>query len=330
MERTKKYLRELTAIFAKAKNKHEANYQSERVLVDMSDDKEFFTEVLQNHLRNKGSLNTLHYPVVALEVELNEYFGLVANCWIPLPNRETNMSSKSIHHHGDMLLTTVTAFGTGYDHWTFETPVVVDAKKDIYELKLLDNSPHPLHHVAFVDAYVAHLPLYPPDTTVTYALWSSRFPTTWVDKLKRIPVFQNNNDRLRAVGAKLGLAKQLELKIIEYYDFYPSCEGFRGMKERKEFERSNNEDYLASLFHVIQETGNEHLAPVVWEKLDSCEKIDNRELVKKYLKDLNAGKYIEGKISENHFGFDYANFTKEQILEALAVQNGKAQNSSNN
>lgn len=314
------YLTEITAVFKETKDKREANYRCNQLLIDMSGDRDFFTCVLERHLKTKGNLNTLHYPVVGLEIELNEYFGLIANCWIPLPGRESNLSSKSIHHHGDMLLTTVTAYGTGYEHWTFETPSVVDASREIYELKLLEHAPHPIHHVAFVDAFIAHLPLYPPDLTITYALWSSRFPTTWKDRVKRIPVFQNNSGRLRDLAVKAGLAKQLELKVVEYFDFYPCSEGFRGMKERKEFERSNNEDYLFSLFHVIQETGNEHLAPIVEQKLLSGEHLSNPNLVRKLITDLNKGNKIEGRISANHFGFEYANFTREQILEALTVR----------
>ncbi len=323
MKETKNYLNGLKAIFANAKDKHEANYQSRQLMMDMSGDAEFFTEILQRHLEKEGNLNTLHYPVVGIEIELNEYFSLAANCWIPLPDKATHISTKAIHHHGDMLLTTATAFGTGYEHWTFETPSVVDTEKETYELKVLEQAPHPLHHVAFVDAYVAHLPLYPPDLTVTFALWSSRFSTTWKDKVKRISVLQQNSKRLRDLAKKIGLAKQLELKVVEYFDFYPTCDGFRGIKERTEFGRSNNEDYLASLFHIIQETGNEHLAPVIRKKLDSDEKIENRKLVENYLKNLESGKHIEGKLSPNHYGVSQANFTKEEILQALAAQNGK-------
>jgi hypothetical protein len=320
MKKTDKYLQELKKIFAANRDKHEANYRSAELLREMSGDREFFSEVLQKHLSKAENYNTLHYPVVGIDIELNEYFGLVANCWIPLPNRETNMSTKSIHHHGDMLLTTVTAFGTGYEHWTFATPSVVDADKEIYVLKPLEQEMHPLHHVAFVDAYIAHLPFYPPDLTITYALWSSRFPTTWKDRLKRQPIIQKNSARLKDLAVKIGLAKQLELKIVEYFDFYPSDEGFCGMRERKEFVRTNNEDYLASLFHIIQETGNEKLAPFVREKLNSSEKIDNPQIVRKYLADLESGKKIEGRLSREHYGISYANFTKEKILQAIEKQ----------
>lgn len=320
MTKTEKYLKELRSIFSSAPNKHEANYRSDQLLKEMSGDAAFFTEALQNHLKKKGSLNTLHYPVVGLDIELNEDFGLVANCWIPLPDRSADVSTKAIHHHGDMLLTTVTAFGPGYEHWTFDTPAVVDVDKEIYELKVLDQSAHPLHHVAFVDAYTAHLPLYPPDLTVTYALWSSRFPTTWKDKLKRVPMLQKNSKRLRDVAVKFGLASQLELKVVEYFDFYPTCDGFRGIREREEFARSTNEDYLASLFYVIQGTGNEQLGGVIRTKLDSSEDIADRGLVEKYLNDLDSGRPIEGRLSPGHYDVPKANFTKDDIKQAITAQ----------
>ena len=148
-------------------------------------------------------------------------------------------------------------------------------------------------------------------------------PTTWKDKLKRTPFLQKNSKRLRDLATKLGLANQLELKVVEYFDFFPSCEGFRGIKEREEFGRTTNDDYLASLFHIIQETGNENLAPLIHQKLSSGGKIDNRNLVEKYLEDLESGKHIEGKLSPTHYSVPKANFTKAEILQAIDAQNGK-------
>ncbi|MFM9903059.1 MAG: hypothetical protein ACKVQJ_00640 [Pyrinomonadaceae bacterium] len=329
--RTEKYLGELKAAFVSAKDKHEANYRSSNILAEMSGDSVFFAEILEKHLRKRGSLNTLHYPVVGIDIELNEYFGLVANCWIPLPDKASNISTKSIHHHGDMLLSTVTAYGTGYEHWMFETPVLLDPDNEIYELKLLERADHPLNHVAFVDAYIAHLPLYPPDLTVTYALWSSRFPTTWKDRIKRMPILSKNSARLRKLATHAGLAKQLELKLVEYFDFYPCNDGFRGIREREEFKRTNNEDYLASLFHIIQETGNDRFADIIMEKLDGAERIDNPNLVRTYIADLAAGNRIEGRVSPDHYGVDQANFSADEILAALEIQDsgGRSQHSQN-
>jgi hypothetical protein len=314
------YIDSLKKIFADAPDKHEANYQAKAVLQEMSNDPAFFRAALEKHLRTPGSLNTKHYPVVGIDIELNHLFGLVANCWIPLPNRATDISTKAIHHHGDMLLSTVTAFGSGYEHWTFKKPEAIDPESESYSLKVIDHSPHPLHHVAFVDAYVAHLPFYPGDMTITYALWSSRFPSTWKDRVKRVPLLQKNSARLKQMASRVGMAKHLDLKVVEYFDFYPTANGFCGIRERKEFERGPNADYLPSLFQVIQETGNEQLVPLLKEKLNASEPLENPELLNDLIQRLENGQAIEGRLSSTHYGIERANFTKQELEAALAAQ----------
>jgi hypothetical protein len=319
-ERIQKYTNALTAVFTGVRDKREANRQSRSLLEDMSGDSAFFSAVLAKHLQTPKALNTRHYPVVGLDIVLNPHFGLVANCWIPLPDRSRDISTKAIHHHGDMLLSTVTAFGPGYEHWTFTTPTAVDDRTERYTMRLIERAPHPLHHVAFVDSYIAHLPLYPEAMSITFALWSSRFPTGWKDRVKRLPLLQKNSDRLRKMAARFGVQQQLELKVVEYFDFFPTCDGFQGIKERKEFERGPNSDYLASLFHVIQQTGNEGLAPLVEEQLNNGSTLENPELVRQLLSDLKAGRPIEGRLSPTHYAVDHANFSSRDIEQALAAQ----------
>jgi hypothetical protein len=316
----KQYIDSLKKIFADAPNKHEANYRSQPVLEDMSNDPVFLTSVLEKHIQTAGSLNTKHYPVVGIDIELNHLFGLVANCWIPLPDRASDVSTKAIHHHGDMLLSTVTAFGPGYEHWTFRKPEVLDADLESYSLSVIDHTPHPLHHVAFVDSYVAHLPFYPPKMTITYALWSSKFDPTWKDRLKRVSLLQKNSARLKQLASRAGLAKHLDLKVVEYFDFYPTAQGFRGIRERKEFERGPNADYLYSLFHVIQETENDRLAPLIRQQADARQPLENPELLKDLIGRLERGETIEGRLSATHYGIERANFTKQELEAALAAE----------
>jgi hypothetical protein len=113
----------------------------------------------------------------------------------------------------------------------------------------------------------------------------------------------------------------LELKVVEYFDFYPTSEGFCGIKERREFELGPNEDYLYSLFYILQETGNDNLSMEIEAKLDSGERVENLQLVRKLLADLKAGIKINGKLSSMHYGIHGANFTRDEILQALAAQN---------
>jgi len=320
MKTIKKYVDALNAVFRGARDKHEANRRSRPVLEEMSGDPAFLAEVLERHLRTPGALAARHYPVIGLDIELNPFYGLVANCWIPLPGRETDVSTKSIHHHGNMLLSTVTAFGPGYEHWTFTKPEPVDEAAELYELRLIEHAPHPRHHVAFVDSYVAHLPFYPPETSVTYALWSNKFPVTWKDRVKRLPVLQKNSAALRGLAVRAGLARQLDLKVIEYFDFYPTPEGFRGIRERTEFELGPNEDHLYSLLHVVQATGNERLAPVIEEQLEREGPPENAPLARRLLADLRSGRPVEARLSPTHFNVARANFTRREVEASLAAQ----------
>jgi hypothetical protein len=318
----KRYVDSLKTIFATAPNKHEANYRAQPVLEEMSQDPACFTAVLEKHLRTAGALNTKHYPVVGIDIELNHLFGIVANCWIPLPDRATNISTKAIHHHGDMLLSTVTAFGPGYEHWTFRRPELISEATESYALKVIDHAPHPLNHVAFVDSYVAHLPFYPADLTITYALWSSKFQSNWKDRLKRVSLLQKNSARLKQLALRAGLTKQLDLKVVEYFDFYPTAEGFCGIREREEFARGPNSDYLYSLFHVIQRTGNDSLVPLIKNQL-SAQQLENPQLLEALIRKLESGEPIEGRLSATHYGIARANFTRQDLEAALAAESNR-------
>lgn len=310
----------LTSVFATRRDKHEAHRWSREVMTEMAADPAFFTGALRKFLGSPDALRFKNYPTVSFRIELNPHYELVANCWIPLPGRETDVSTKAIHHHGDMLLTTATAFGPGYEHWLFTRPVSVDVEKELFSLKVTERGPHPLHHVAFVDTDIPHLPLYPPSLTITLALWTHGRPTSWKDHVKRIGVLKRHGRTLRQLALKLHLARRLDLNVVNYFDFYPTDCGFKGMKDRKEFERGSNSDYLYSLFHVIQATGNETVAGMLEGQIESGFASENTDLARVLLTDLKAGRPIEGRLSEGHYGVPFANFTKHDIERALAAQ----------
>src|SRR5436190_20053232 len=122
MDALKEAVAELVSVFRRNPDKHEAHGAAAPVLRQISHDDDFATAMLAKYLVSPASLDRGNYPVVALPVDLNPWFGLNANCWIPLPDRNSNLSTKAIHHHGKLLLSTVTMFGPGYEHFTFTTP----------------------------------------------------------------------------------------------------------------------------------------------------------------------------------------------------------------
>src|SRR5947209_15926069 len=112
----------LKQIFQGVSDKYEAHRQSRAVLQSMTEEPEFLSSVLAKYVSMPGVWNRGHYPVLGGSFELNPYFALDINIWIPLANKDTDLSTKCIHHHGPMILSTATIFGPGYEHWTFRTP----------------------------------------------------------------------------------------------------------------------------------------------------------------------------------------------------------------
>jgi hypothetical protein len=178
--------------------------------------------------------------------------------------------------------------------------------------------------VAFVDAHIPHMPWYPPDTTITLCLWSDQRPTTWKDRVKRVPILKRNEYRLRAVAEKLGITNlfvhAIGLKLLEALDFYPAEDGFHAIPERQEFDKGPNVDHLHSLFSVLQHTKNEGLASVIEERMVAEPALENRATLTKLLGDLRAGRPIEGRLSACHLELPNAMFPQEAVERALAAQ----------
>ena len=318
--RIDRYVAELTRIFKTASSKHQAHQHSRRLLEDISTDRLFITGILRSYLANPQVLNSRHYPVVGINIELNPDYHLVANGWIPLPNRDADVSTKAIHHHGTLLLSTATIFGPGYEHWLFTQPEELDPEKELYAMGVTERKLHPHHDVAFVGAFEPHLPMYPSGLTITLALWSGRSRTSWKDQLKRVPILKTNEQRLRRWVERIGLEKKLELKRACYFDFTPTEKGFKGMKDRIEFPLGPNEDYLQSLFHILQETGNDGLVPMVERHLEEARvPFVNQSRIQRLLEDLRQGHPVEGRLSDCHLGLSHATFRSQDVLRTVSA-----------
>src|SRR5437867_3029108 len=100
------YTDQLRRLFKAAPTKHAAHASSRPILAEMARDPAVIRSALARHLRAPGCLDRGHYPVLTVSVALTADFALDMNCWIPLPTRRTDVSTKAIHHHGNMLLTT--------------------------------------------------------------------------------------------------------------------------------------------------------------------------------------------------------------------------------
>ena len=310
------YVDKLVRIFSAAPDKHAAHTVSRSVLEEIADDPTFLREALIRRIRAGDGLGSPNYPVLVLPIASNPYFDLMLNCWIPLPDRSTDVSTKAIHHHGTMLLTTITTFGPGYEHWTFTRPKVTDPERELFASDVISHGDHPRGHVDFVDSYTAHVPLFPASLSITAALWSTRSASDWRDRVKRVQVLSRRSAPLRRLATAFGLRRALALKNIEYFDFYPSEEGLVGMKNRTEFPHGPKADFAHSLFNIVQHTENEALLPHL-EEAAAKQPPDDRVLIDQLLSNLRNGTAIEGRLSEGHYGVPFANFSRAAIERAV-------------
>ena len=309
------YIEALDGAMRASSDKRASHGAIQDSLRDFATDPVVLKEILRRHIATPENMNSRHYPVLSIPIARTASIELVANCWITLPDSGTNLSTKAIHHHGEMLLSTATAFGPGYEHWMFRTPPY-DANRDDYDLELLDRRVHARGSVAFVDSRTAHVPFYPPSLTITIALWTNSSPTTWRDHLKRRPALRRNSESLRRLLRRVGLARALDLKIVEYFDFTPTSAGFRILKDRWEFPQGPNADYLASMFSILQATKNEDLFSIARTHAKNP-LVQDQALVMSLSDDLEAGRPIGARLSAGHTGAAHANFTAEMIEAAL-------------
>src|SRR5438309_350173 len=131
-----KYIIELRDIF-KSSEPYDAHKKAARIMLSMAKDKSVLFEIIKKNLANKEYLAKKHdFPVIAFPIEINENFDLIAHCWLPLPDRSTETSHQSIHHHGHLLLTSVSAFGTGYESFIFKPNFELNRKTGEAKMKI--------------------------------------------------------------------------------------------------------------------------------------------------------------------------------------------------
>ena len=318
---------QINKVFKKEKDRSKAHSNCSRILEDLSTDKQLLREILKSNIEKKDFVCQSHYPVLSFPICSNHEYELIANVWIPLASKSTNYSTKSIHHHGPMLLTTVTTFGPGYFHYLFDRPVKHNSDINIFNMAILEAKQHERSSSLFVDQYLPHCPMYPEKLSITYALWSNSVQTKVLSRIKKMPFLKRHASYLRDLGKKIGLTHALDLKLENYLDYYPIENNFSGVKNRNEveFQKGPPIDRVQSILNLLQLTDNEDLITLCEKDIINSQLINNK--IKTNCIDLiskaNTGNAIDSKISDDlHFGFEKANFTHDQI-KASSSMNSK-------
>jgi hypothetical protein len=248
------YLRELISIFSE-NSRERAHELSRPVLKAMASDRAFFETVIKQNLSDPDFLNSLrdYEKLLKFKVSINPDFSLVMNIFPPCGKQE-KISVKSIHHHQNLILTTVNTFGPGYESVLFKKDIHINRTNLKATLELDEQFFHEPEKVRTIDCFVPHVVFFPDTVTATYALWSMNRKRK-IEYLKGSPAIE----KIKPVAVKtanfIGLGNILGLNDASEVYFYVKNQSVFLLKHKLKYPKGTNECFLSSMFCFLKETG---------------------------------------------------------------------------
>ena len=109
-------------------------------------------------------------PVIAMTIVDNPFITLIAHFWMPLPDRSTNITHQSIHHHGRLLLTSVAPYGPGYESIIFKQGFKIDLQTEFVSIEIDKEYKNPLYNIEYIETNTPHVVFYPKELSVTFCI----------------------------------------------------------------------------------------------------------------------------------------------------------------
>lgn len=313
------FIDQLKRIFATG-DRYDAHKAAAPVLLAMAKDRSVLHEILKQNLGQPDCLRRKrHHPIIGFTVEENPVFTLMASCFPPLPDRSTDVSHQTIHHHGDLLLTSAAAFGSGYESILFKTGWQIDQASRLTRMDVDKRYTHHLHNVEFIDAYVPHIVFFPPGLSITYALWSNRQKNT-LDSLRKSKLLQQFKGPVIAVAKRLGLTRSLGINAIEYFDFFVQDAKVFALRERLfGYGGGTNENFLQNVANILQEVGFDDDAFL--RQLKTRLHASGEERAVFWLDRVLQKQNVSDAFEPSHLNIDKVNMRKQDVLAAFPNAN---------
>ncbi len=305
-------LQKIIKIF-NSSDRYEAHRQVAPLLQKIAADKIFLFETVKYNLSNPDYLKrNRHYPTLSMEIFENENFNMVANLWLPLPDKATNASFQSIHHHGNLILSTISAFGPGYDSIVFKKGFQIDYKTEEVKMEVDKIYHNDLHHLEFIDANTPHIVFYPKDVSVTITLWSSN-KSSKKDALKKLGILKSVKKPILNILKKLKIDSLLGLNTVSYFDFYPEGNKIKALQERINFKEGSNDNFIQNVFHVLQK--------IDFKDDEFIKSLKNNHQINKgshkWIDKFLHKEEITALFEESHINVPKVHLIKEDILAAV-------------
>ena len=311
------YIADLRSIFSRP-DLYEAHDECVPVMSAMARDRKFFFDVIRKCLSDPEYLGRVrHYPTLAFPIEENEDFTLVANVFLPLPDTNRDLSFQSIHHHGQLILTTISAFGAGYESIIFKPGYSIDLETGLTDMQMDRHYQNELYNLAFIDKLTPHIVFYPEAASITFALWS-REKHDALDKMKKMKVLQSMKKPLKRIIKMAGLNAAVGLNEVDYNDFYPKEGKIWGLKDRLGYVEGTNRNWLQNVFSVVQQYGFDDMDFIRWLRSD-CEGRGQTAPIP-WVDQLLAEETIDLEFEPSHLNVNKVNLSKREILSVYGQE----------
>jgi hypothetical protein len=248
-------------------------------------------------------------PVIALQAGQDRNYTLIAHLWLPLDDGRTDLTHQSVHHHGPLLLSSVSAWGGGYESVLFKGGFEVTGEDGATDMKIDKIYRNPRGHLEFVETDTPHVVFFPSDFTVTYALWSRERPQA-ASAFKLLPGVRAYKKTIKGALERLGLASRLGLAKVENYDFYPRAGRLYQMRERVMYSPGSRENFLENFFWCLREMRFDRSGVLA----SRIRRHGGHPAAERLLRQLETGEPLARRMERIHLGVDKVQFTKDELL----------------
>ncbi len=309
--KTNSYIKKIVAIFNAQEDMRSAHRLIEPILQEMTANQEFINQAIEFNLSDPLFLERKrHYPTLALSIFKNDLIDIIINIFPNLPDKNTNISFQSIHHHGNLMLSTIGLSGVGYTSFIFNNSYSIEESTKKTNLKIDKQYQNKIGQYTFCDGFTPHIVFYPESFSSTLVVWS-RSDKKNINKLKSLfpkPLKKSISKMATAIGLK----KTLAINAAQYHDFYPENNQIIALKDRIDYPEGSNTNFIQNIFHYFQSVGyyNE-------EYLNKLLQKNSSETAKKWIQKFIAKERIDPEFESIHLNIsNKVNIIKESIINA--------------
>ena len=293
-----------------------AHQKAKDVLLEMAKDKIILFDIIRQNLSTPGFFSQKRInPVIAFEINKNKDFSITAHCWMPLPDRATDISHQSVHHHGRLLLTSVSPVGEGYESVIFKKGYELDKQAGLAKMSIGKIYKNPQYNIEFIDSDTPHVVFYPKDFSITYAMWSYDKKDGALASLRQSKFIQSNKKTIVKLLQRLGLSKKVGVNLVEYFDFYPENQKLHAMQTRVMYPVGTTQNFVQNVFYILQKVGfpDKEFIHNLKSRLSKEELAVAEHSINKFLND----EPLQDIFDPVHLNIPKINFTKTELLKTV-------------